>query len=92
MNEKFGKLRSENAVKNFWNLTLRKRSKKSLKSKVENEQQKAEPNEKDIESPPPLFENEDPPISNASPIEILCRVADVKCKRDFPQFILTGLK
>ncbi|GBB98184.1 hypothetical protein RclHR1_03160004 [Rhizophagus clarus] len=35
MNDKFGKLRSESMVKNFWN--LRKRSQESNKSKTENE-------------------------------------------------------
>jgi len=106
MNKEFGKLRSEDAVKNYWNLTLRKRSKESLKLKAGNEQQQKEvdyepnitfeyENEKDFRSPPPLFENEEnilPPSSNASPIEILCWVAEVKYKRDFSQFTLTSIK
>ncbi|GBB98182.1 hypothetical protein RclHR1_03160002 [Rhizophagus clarus] len=84
---KFGKLRSENTLKNFWH--LRNRSLLKQKKEVNHElnitfeyenANNINPSyfkEKDEENVPPL-------LSNASRIEILCWVAEEQYKRDFP--------
>ncbi|RIA82003.1 hypothetical protein C1645_809818 [Glomus cerebriforme] len=81
----FGKLRSENTLKNFWH--LRRRSLNQKKVNYDSKLPSNYVNEKDIY----LFhfkKDDDENIPsiplNANPLEILCSVAEELYKRDFP--------
>ncbi|GBC03196.1 hypothetical protein RclHR1_05000009 [Rhizophagus clarus] len=65
MKTEFGKLRSENMVKNYWN----SRKRRIIKSKAKDQQQPQIKVEKCIKSSLPNGENDHPPPSNVIPME-----------------------
>jgi hypothetical protein len=84
VNSRFGKLRSENTLKNFWHLRrrslLKQEKQVNFESNITFEYENINSslfNDEDEENIPPL-------PSSASRIEILCWVAGEQHKRDFP--------
>ncbi|GBB98181.1 hypothetical protein RclHR1_03160001 [Rhizophagus clarus] len=80
----FGKLRSENTLKNFWHLRNRSILKQKKEVNYENNITFEYENVKYINSSNFKDENISFLPSNASRIEILCWVAEEQHKRDFP--------
>ncbi|CAB4383692.1 unnamed protein product [Rhizophagus irregularis] len=86
---KFGKLRSENTLKNFWHLRRRSLSKQFKEVNYDEPNITFEYENLIKEDNLSLFKNKDeenisPLPSDASRIEILCWVASEQHKRDFP--------
>lgn len=86
---KFGKLRSENTLKNFWHLRRRSLSKQFKEVNYDEPNITFEYENLIKDDNLSLFKNKDeenisPLPSDASRIEILCWVASEQHKRDFP--------